>query len=287
MNMGHYHLAKQGNQRLSQEFIRNMRTGLQRTFEKAQSSPFLNGIPYIWCSNNLTVAMRFGQIRHVNVVAHGRAVRRGIVRAENRHVRHPAKTGRNDQGNEMAFRNMVLADLAVGVRAGRVEITKRHDDEVRVLPGEERGLELGQIVLDRDDGFAGHEPFEAFHNERLGLGVQGRGGLVEDQKRRVLQKRPGDGQTLALAAGQVGALLAKDGVVALGQADDEIMVSGSSSRTMAASLAKNFSTLAAPCHRTMWAGISLPISQARMAGWPAREATDSRTVFLMSSCTSH
>ncbi len=57
INMGHYHLAKLGNQRLSKEFIRNMRTGIQRTFEKAQNSPFLNGIPYIWCSNNLTVAM--------------------------------------------------------------------------------------------------------------------------------------------------------------------------------------------------------------------------------------
>lgn len=57
MNMGHYLLAKSGNKRLSDEFIRNMRTGIQRTFEKAQHSPFLNGIPYIWCSNNLTVAM--------------------------------------------------------------------------------------------------------------------------------------------------------------------------------------------------------------------------------------
>lgn len=57
INMGHYQLAKLGNKRLSDEFIRNMRTEIQRTFEKAQSSPFLNGIPYIWCSNNLVVAM--------------------------------------------------------------------------------------------------------------------------------------------------------------------------------------------------------------------------------------
>ena len=58
MNMGHYWLAKaNGNQRLSKEFTRNMRTGIQRTYEKAVESPFLHGIPYTWCSNNLTTAM--------------------------------------------------------------------------------------------------------------------------------------------------------------------------------------------------------------------------------------
>ena len=57
LNMGHYQLARNGNERVSQEFIRNLRTGIQRTWEKAVGNPFLNGIPYIWCSNNLTVAM--------------------------------------------------------------------------------------------------------------------------------------------------------------------------------------------------------------------------------------
>lgn len=57
MNMGHYHLAKDGNARVSAEFIRNLRSGIQRTFEKAEGTPFLYGIPSIWCSNNLTTAM--------------------------------------------------------------------------------------------------------------------------------------------------------------------------------------------------------------------------------------
>ncbi|MFR8837620.1 glycoside hydrolase family 9 protein [Bacteroides nordii] len=58
MNMGHYWLAKtENNTRLNEEFIRNMRTGLQRTYEKARQNPFLYGIPAIWCSNNLTTAM--------------------------------------------------------------------------------------------------------------------------------------------------------------------------------------------------------------------------------------
>jgi len=57
MNMGHYHLAKLGNERISKEFIRNMHTGIFRTWQKALESPYMHGIPYIWCSNNLTTAM--------------------------------------------------------------------------------------------------------------------------------------------------------------------------------------------------------------------------------------
>ena len=58
MNMGHYHLAKaDADQRVNKEFIRNLRTGIERTYQKAKESPFLHGIPYIWCSNNLTTAM--------------------------------------------------------------------------------------------------------------------------------------------------------------------------------------------------------------------------------------
>ena len=57
MNMGHYHLAKAQNPNISKEFARNLRSGIQRTYEKAMESPFLHGIPYIWCSNNLTTAM--------------------------------------------------------------------------------------------------------------------------------------------------------------------------------------------------------------------------------------
>ena len=57
MNMGHYHLAKVSHPNVSKEFARNLRSGIQRTYEKAVESPFLHGIPYIWCSNNLTTAM--------------------------------------------------------------------------------------------------------------------------------------------------------------------------------------------------------------------------------------
>ena len=57
VNLGHYHLAMQESDLPARkEFIRNMRTGLQRVKERAEGDAFLNGIPFIWCSNNLTIA---------------------------------------------------------------------------------------------------------------------------------------------------------------------------------------------------------------------------------------
>lgn len=59
MNMGHYQLATTGNDRIKREFLRNLRSGIQRVYDRAKEldSPFLNGIPSVWCSNNLTTAM--------------------------------------------------------------------------------------------------------------------------------------------------------------------------------------------------------------------------------------
>lgn len=58
MNMGHYQIAATTTDaRLKAEFLRNMRAGIARTYERGQSHPFLWGIPGIWCSNNLTTAM--------------------------------------------------------------------------------------------------------------------------------------------------------------------------------------------------------------------------------------
>jgi len=56
VNLANYHLSAQDNDlRVRDEFIRNIRTGLQRVKERAEGNAFLNGIPFIWCSNNLTV----------------------------------------------------------------------------------------------------------------------------------------------------------------------------------------------------------------------------------------
>ena len=57
MNKGHYQLAYNGNAAVRKEFIRNLRTGLERVRERAAGDPFYYGVPAIWCSNNLTVAL--------------------------------------------------------------------------------------------------------------------------------------------------------------------------------------------------------------------------------------
>lgn len=56
-NMGHVRIAAKGSTRQKEEFLRNLKTGIERTWYKAHNSVFLNGIPYIWCSNNLCTAM--------------------------------------------------------------------------------------------------------------------------------------------------------------------------------------------------------------------------------------
>ena len=57
MNMGHYRIAKNFGGKVSAEFIRNIRSGIQRVYERGKDHPFMFGIPGIWCSNNLTSAM--------------------------------------------------------------------------------------------------------------------------------------------------------------------------------------------------------------------------------------
>ena len=63
-----------------------------------------------------------------------------------------------------------------------------------------------------------HQAVERVLHGALALRVERRGRLVEEQDRRVLEDRAGDGDALALAAGQRHAALADLGVVALRQA---------------------------------------------------------------------
>lgn len=56
VNLGHAALAREGG-RYSREFVRNMRSGLARVADRAGNTAFRQGVPFIWCSNNLTVAL--------------------------------------------------------------------------------------------------------------------------------------------------------------------------------------------------------------------------------------
>src|SRR6185369_12017189 len=61
-------------------------------------------------------------------------------------------------------------------------------------------LDRREAVRDDEAGAPLHQPVERLLDQALGLGVERRRRLVEDQDRRVLVDRPGDRQALALAA---------------------------------------------------------------------------------------
>ena len=76
------------------------------------------------------------------------------------------------------------------------------------------GRDGRQAVGDGDHRLAGHQAVERLLDRRLDLRIERRGRLVEDEDRRILQEDAGDGDALALAAGQLDAALADMGVVA-------------------------------------------------------------------------
>ena len=78
-----------------------------------------------------------------------------------------------------------------------------------------------QPMRDHQRGAALHQPRQRHLHQRLALGVERGGRFVEQQQRGLAKDRPGDGDALALAAGQRDAALADRRVVALRQRTDE------------------------------------------------------------------
>lgn len=56
INLGHYLLASSGDESVSGEFAGYMKQGLIDMRQRAGNEPFMHGVPYLWCSNNLTSA---------------------------------------------------------------------------------------------------------------------------------------------------------------------------------------------------------------------------------------
>lgn len=54
-NFGHYEIAE-GKTVLGGEFSNYYKDGIKMVYQKAEKNAFLRGIPFIWCSNNLTVS---------------------------------------------------------------------------------------------------------------------------------------------------------------------------------------------------------------------------------------
>ena len=78
-------------------------------------------------------------------------------------------------------------------------------------------------MADQQPGAAGEEFVDRGQQPLFGGQIQGRGGLVQDQHQRVLQQRPGDGDALALAAGQGGAASTDVTGIALRQSGREFV----------------------------------------------------------------
>lgn len=56
INLGHYLLANSSDTEISKEFSGYMKQGLLDMQQRAGNEPFMHGVPYLWCSNNLTSA---------------------------------------------------------------------------------------------------------------------------------------------------------------------------------------------------------------------------------------
>ncbi|CAM5693919.1 hypothetical protein SFUMM280S_06782 [Streptomyces fumanus] len=109
------------------------------------------------------------------------------------------------------------ADQQEAHRAGQAAV--EDDDAVGVPDGR-------QAVGDDQDGPAARGVRQRPDDVRLAAFVDGAGGLVQDQHRGVGQQRPGEGEPLALAAGQGGAAFAEDGPVTVGQSGDLVVHPG-------------------------------------------------------------
>jgi hypothetical protein len=91
-----------------------------------------------------------------------------------------------------------------------------HDHLRRLAHGRE-------VVRDHDRRPPFHEASQGLHYPMTGAGVQTRSRLVEYENGCVADHRAGDGDALALPAGEEPALLPDHGVVALGQCEDEVV----------------------------------------------------------------
>lgn len=57
VNVGHYALYDLVDSHMKQKLSAFYKAGIEETVKRAQSNPYGIGVPFIWCSNNLTVAL--------------------------------------------------------------------------------------------------------------------------------------------------------------------------------------------------------------------------------------
>ncbi|SIR34401.1 glycoside hydrolase family 9 protein [Pontibacter lucknowensis] len=55
-NFGHFELAKKSDDKTKAELIGFYKEGIEKVYAKAKKNAFYRGVPFIWCSNNLTTS---------------------------------------------------------------------------------------------------------------------------------------------------------------------------------------------------------------------------------------
>ena len=143
-----------------------------------------------------TKHVRLREIGYMDVVADARAVRRGIIRAENLDVRFLAERDGEDVGDEMRFDAVMFTELFA--RAGGVEVTERDK------------IESVNLLIPRED----------FFEHQLGLAVGIDGTLRQIFRHRNFIRRPVSGASGAedeffytASDGGIGELESVDDVV--------------------------------------------------------------------------
>lgn len=56
INIGHFELGRRSSGKQKQQLIQYYSTGIDKVWQKAKQNAFYRGVPFIWCSNNLTTA---------------------------------------------------------------------------------------------------------------------------------------------------------------------------------------------------------------------------------------
>jgi hypothetical protein len=111
----------------------------------------------------------------------------------------------------MQSRIVAVGGQQLGVGAAFDDASLIHDqDQIGLFDGR-------QAVGDDQRRPAGHHLGRGRLDVPFGFGVERRSGLVEDEDRCVLEQRPGNGQALALAAGEQHAVFTDQGVEARGR----------------------------------------------------------------------
>ena len=174
INLGHYLLASSDDEKVSAEFAEYMRQGLQDLRDRAADEPFMHGVPYLWCSNNLTsaaatqarlyeVATGDVQFREMEAALRdwllgcnpwGTTMITGIPFAEMPGYDHPTDphSSYNRINNDLTYGGLVDGPIAYELFIERAEFSLRRSDDFEVL-------NHGQAVYHDDNGdYSSNEP---------------------------------------------------------------------------------------------------------------------------------